>query len=148
MQSVFFKPWRPSVLYPFRILDEAMMDEVVNVICCLYIYHIHHLSLISFIFCIIIIVRYWGRCQNMYVSRGQILFCFNKAKSNLSLISLFNPLSELCYLAISYSTQCVIILQIKGQQPMVYAVVRHPYERLVSSYLDFGTRQFRQGYQI
>jgi len=48
------KPWRPSVLYPFRILDTAMMDEI------------------------------------------------------------------------------------RMQKPFVFAVVRHPYERLVSSYLDFG----------
>ena len=28
--------------------------------------------------------------------------------------------------------------QIRMQKPFVFAVVRHPYERLVSSYLDFG----------
>merc|ERR1719356_742028 len=28
--------------------------------------------------------------------------------------------------------------EIRSQKPKVFAVVRHPYERLVSSYLDFG----------
>ena len=37
-------------------------------------------------------------------------------------------------------------LQIRSQQPMVYAVVRHPYERLVSSYLDFGQPHFFVGF--
>jgi len=54
MEDNSTKPWRPSVLYPFRILDASMIDEI------------------------------------------------------------------------------------RSQQPFVYAVVRHPYERLVSSYLDFG----------
>merc|ERR1712107_572468 len=54
MEDNSTKPWRPSVFYPFRVLDEAMMSEI------------------------------------------------------------------------------------RSQQPKVFAVVRHPYERLVSSYLDFG----------
>ena len=44
------------------------------------------------------------------------------------------------------NTIIVMIIQIIGQQPMVYAVVRHPYERLVSSYLDFGTSHFDDVY--